>query len=174
MYFPSFTDETFAQNAAEKGFHAPINVLWMRHIENGELEEADRIMKSYLREEPSLMFNSTLKVARERNDEKIVLNLLKSLADSKVSEAALGVVHSSLIDVYCQQKKYDEALNAVNNSIKAVCLENISRDSLIRVKKGLEAAGKEFPHKIPDKKSVKAVDSSSSSSSSDDESTVKN
>ncbi|KAG4076134.1 hypothetical protein HA402_011480 [Bradysia odoriphaga] len=160
--------EKFAQNAAERGFYAPINILWMNSIENGNLEQADRLMKNYLADQPKIMFGNTLKTARQRKDETIVLNLLKSLADSKVSETALGAVHSCLIDVYCLQQNYDEALNAVNNTIKDVCLENVKRSSLLKVKEGLEAAGKTFPHKIPDKKKKNAADSSSSSSSDDE------
>ncbi|KAG4071984.1 hypothetical protein HA402_016224 [Bradysia odoriphaga] len=159
----------FAQNSAERGFYAPINILWMNSIETGNSEQADRLMKNYLADQPKIMFNSTLETARDRKDEAIVLNLLKSLADSKVSETALGAVHSCLIDVYCLKQKYDEALNAVNNTIKDVCLENVNRSSPLKVKNGLEAAGKTFPHKIPDKKKKNAADSSSSSSSSDDE-----
>ncbi|KAG4073612.1 hypothetical protein HA402_000836 [Bradysia odoriphaga] len=126
-------------------------------------------MKNYLAGQPMIIFSSILRTARDRKDETIVLNLLKSLADSKVSETALGAVHSCLIDVYCLQQKYDEALNAVNNTIKDVCLENVDRSSLLEVKNGLEAAGKTFPHKIPDKKKKEAADSSSSTSSSSDD-----
>jgi len=101
--------------------------------------------------------------------------LLTALKDTKVSEGGLGAVHSCLIDVHCLHEKYDEALNAIDNAIKDVCLENINRTALVRVKDGLEKAGKKFPHKIPDKKKVNAVDSSSSSSSSssDDEPPIK-
>ncbi|XP_037041039.1 leucine-rich PPR motif-containing protein, mitochondrial isoform X2 [Bradysia coprophila] len=160
--------EKFAQNVAERGFYAPLNILWMNSIETGNLEQADRLMKTYLADQPKLMFNNTLKTARDRKDETIVLNMLKSLANSKISETALGAVHSCLIDVYCLQQKYDEALNAVNNTIKDVCLENVNRSSLLKVKEGLEAAGKKFPHQIPDKKKKNAADSSSSSSSDDE------
>lgn len=148
----------------------------MDFIENGKWEQADRIMKNYLANSPRIMFQNILTTARKRKDETIVLNVLKSLADSnsKIAENHLGVIYSGLIDVYCLQEKYDEALNAVDRAIKDVCLENINRSALTKVKVGLEAAGKTFPHKIPDKKKVNAADSSSSSSSSsDDESTVK-
>lgn len=174
--FPvSFTVEKFAVNVAEKGIYAPVNVMWMHYVETGKLDLADHIMKNYLMESPRIMFNHTLKLARDRNDEKVVQNLLRSLKDSKVSEGGLGTVHSCLIDVFCAQDKYDDALNAVDNAIKDVCLENINRTALLRVQDGLEKVGKKFPHKIPDKKKVNAANdtSSSSSSSSDDEPPVK-
>lgn len=145
----------------------------MNHIENGKLDSAERIMKSYLIDSPKLMFNHTLKLARERKDENIVKNLLNALKDTKVSEGGFGAVHSCLIDVLCLQGKFDEAQQAVDNAIKDVCLENINRTALEKVKVGLELAGKQFPHKIPDRKKSNAVDSSSSSSSSDDEPPVK-
>ncbi len=169
--------EKFALDCAEKGFYAPFNVLWMNDVENGKLDSADGIMKKYLSETPKIMFNHTLKVARDRKDEQIVKNLLIALKDSKVSESGLGTVHSCLIDVYTSQEKYDDALQAVNDAIKDVCLENINRTALVRVKDGLEAAGKKFTHTIPDSKKKKvnarADSSSSSSSSSDDEPPVK-
>lgn len=158
---------------AEKGILAPINIMWMCHIENGKLDQADRIMKNFLSDTPRIMFNHTLRVARERNDVTIVKNLLESLKGAKVTESALGTVHSCLIDVYCAQEMYNDALNAVDNAIKDVCLENINRTALGRVKDGLAAAGKNFPHTIPNKKKANAAESSSSSSSSDDEPPVK-
>lgn len=146
----------------------------MNHIENGKMDSAERIMKNYLTETPKLMFMHTTKVARDRKDANIAKNLLTALKDSKVSEGGLGAVHSCLIDVYCLQENYDDAMKAVDNAVKDVCLEHINRTALLRVKEGLEKAGKNFPHKIPDKKKVNAADSSSSSSSSsDDEPPVK-
>lgn len=145
----------------------------MNFVENGKLDQADRIMKTYLADQPKIIFQNPLRVARARRDETIVLNVLKALADSKIAESHQGVVYSCLIDVYCLQGKYDKALEAVDRSIKDVCLENINRSTLQTLKSGLEAAGKTFPHKIPDNKKVNAADSSSGSSSSDDESAVK-
>lgn len=167
-----FTVEKFANDVAEKGIHSPINIVWINHIENGKLDQAERIMKNYLIETPKIMFNHALRVARDRKDEKIIKNLLQSLKESKVSEGGLGAVHSCLIDIYCLQEKYDEALKAVDSAIKDTSLENINRTALQRVQEGLAKTGKKFPHEIPDKKK-NAVDSSSSSSSSDDEPPVK-
>lgn len=141
----------------------------MKYIENGKLDSADRIMKNFLIESPRILFSHTLKVARNLNDETMVKNLLNALKESKVTERGLGLVHSCLIDLNCAQEKYDDALNAVNNAIKDVCLENLNRTALIKVKNGLEKAGKQFPHEIPDRKKVNASDSSSS----DDEPPVK-
>lgn len=166
------TVEKFAVGLAEKGIYSPVNILWMRYIENGQLEAAERIMKNYLINSPRLLFHHTIRLACERKDENIAKNLLNALKESKVTKGAIGAVHSCIVDVYCLQEKFNEALNAVDNGIKDVCLENLNRTSLMKVKDGLEKEGKTFPHKIPDKK-VNAADTSSSSSSSDDEPPVK-
>lgn len=173
LSFISSTVEKFACSQAERGVYSPINIVWMHHIEKGELDAADRIMKNYLSNSPRIMFGHTTKLARERNDENVAKNLLIALKDSKLSEKAWGTVHSCLIDVYCSQEKYDDALKAVDNAINDVSLENINRTALRRVKDGIEKGGKKFPYKIPENKNTNAADSSSSSSSSSDDEPVK-
>lgn len=126
-------------------------------------------MRSYLHDSPTFNFRHTLKVPRARNDVTIALNLLKALKGTEIPERALGKVHSCIIDVYCAQQKYDDALKAVDNAINDVCLENVYGTTLLRVKNGLEAAGKQFPYKIPDMK----ANSSDGSSSDNDEPPVK-
>ncbi|KAG4070373.1 hypothetical protein HA402_006515 [Bradysia odoriphaga] len=162
--------EKFAEDMAEREFFIPIKIMWSHHIENGKLGDADRIFKNYLRESPpTVMLNSILRTALHRNDETIVLNLLNTLADNNVSQMNLAAIHCCLIDVYCSQLKFDEALKAVDGAIRAVSLENIKRAILVRVKDGLESEGKVFPHKIPDKKKSKAAGDVTRSNSSDDE-----
>lgn len=162
--------EKFASEVADRGFLAPMNILWMRQIEAGNLDQADDgIMKKYLTETPTVMFHHTLRTARERNDVDIVKNLLTGLKCSKVSERDVGSVHSCLIDIYSSLGKYEEALTAIDDAIRDVCLENIARATLLRVKTGSEAEGKKFPHNITNGKKVNATDSSSSSSSSSDD-----
>lgn len=135
-FFYPFTVEKFALDIAEKGVYVPINVIWMNDIMNGKLDSADGIRKKYLNETPKIMFNHLLKVARDRKEKQIIKKLLVALKDSKVSEGGLGTIHSCIIDVYSAQEKYDDALRAV----KDVCLENLNRTALFRVKEGLEAA----------------------------------
>lgn len=144
----------------------------MHHIENGKLEAAEHIMKNYLINSPKIMFVHSMKLARESKDVNLANNLLQALKASKVSEGGIGAAHSCLVDVYCSQGKFDEAQKALDNAIKDVCLENLNRTALEKVRDGLAKEGKTFPYKIPDRK-ASAPDTSSSSSSSDDEPPVK-
>ncbi|XP_037041583.1 leucine-rich PPR motif-containing protein, mitochondrial-like [Bradysia coprophila] len=162
--------QKFAEDMADREFLVPIKIMWSHHIENGKLDEADRICSKYFSESPPIvMFNSILRTALYRNDEKIALNLLNLLADRNVAQMDLAAIHCCLIDVYCSQQRFDEALKAVDGAIRAVSLENIKRATLVFVKDGLESEGKVFPHKIPDKKKLNAAGDVKRSNSSDDE-----
>lgn len=174
--FPDLTPkfEQIATKYAEKQILGPMNVLWMHYVIKNDTR-ADDVFKQYMTHSPRLMFQRVLTKAREDQDEELALRLIKSLANAKVSEGAIGNVHSCLIDIYAAKDNADACLTAVTNSVKEVCLENINRTALMRAKACVEKAGKKFPHTIPDEKSSKKQDtsSSSSSSSSDDEVTRK-
>lgn len=163
------TVEKFADDMAEREFLVPIKIIWSHHIENGKLEEADRIMKNYLHESPTDLFNSLLRTALQRNDVKIPLNLLNALIDKNLSQNDLAAIHNCLIDVYCSQKNFDEALKAIESAMIDVPLDNIKRTTLVSVKDGLESEGKIFPHKILDKEKLNARGGVRRNSSSDDE-----
>jgi len=113
------------------------------------------------------MFQRILQVSREKQDENIINNLITNLKQTKISEGALGNAYSCYIDILCTKEKYDEALEVLKTKvIPDVCLENVNKTALTRLKKGLEASGKSFPYEIPKKIISKNDDTSSSSSSS--------
>jgi leucine-rich PPR motif-containing protein, mitochondrial len=133
--------------------------------------KAEAIFKNYLIDSPRLMFQKVIQTGRDKQDEKLVESLIDLLHGAKVSEGAIGNVHSCLLDIYAAKDNADGCLKAIERSLKDVSFENINRTALLRAKECVEKAGKKFPHKIPDKKTSNQQDSSSSSSSSssDDE-----
>lgn len=121
------------------------------------------------------MFHRIIQHAREKEDialtEKLI-SVLKNL--TQISEGAIGNVYSAHIDIQVAKGNATEILDSVKKAVDSVCLENINATALSRAKKSVEAAGKAFPYKIPEKKTKsKDSSSSSSSSSSDDEVTKK-
>lgn len=156
-----------------------MNVLWMHHFVAKNMEESERIWKSHLSNAPRLMFQRVVTLAREKQDDDMIRNLISVLKQAKVSEGAVGNAYSCLLDIHTTRNEFDRALEALDEAIKDVCLENINRTALMRIKEGVEAAGKSFPHKIPKKKEKSdnqtgySSSSTSSSSSSDDEPVTK-
>lgn len=137
------------------GDEAASKELWDKHLSNA----------------PRLMFQRVLQTAREQNDEKLALAVINQLRESKISEGAIGNAYSCLIDIHTTNKSLDKALDTLKTAIKDICLENVNRTALLRLKTALQEENKEFPYEIPEKKSQK--DSSSSSQSSDDDVTPK-
>jgi leucine-rich PPR motif-containing protein len=166
--------EEMAEKYAAKGIIGPMNVLWVHHFIKENTDACNRIWDNHLSVAPRLMFQRIVHLAREKQDEKLIQRLIELLKQTKVSEGAIGNAYSCLLDVYATKEQYENGLIALDIAVKDVCLENINRTALVRIKAGLEKSGKDFPHKIPDrllKQNDDPLDSSSSSSSSssDDE-----
>lgn len=122
------------------------------------------------------MFHRIIQHAREKEDTAITEKLISILKNAThVSEGAIGNAYSALIDIQTAKGNATEILETVKKAVDAVCLENINATALSRAKNSVEAAGKAFPYKVPEKKTKKqdSSSSSSSSSSSDDEVTKK-
>lgn len=171
---PEFTKqfEVIAMKYAEKGLLGPVNVLWMHYFINNKTEESDALWSKYLSASPRLMFQRVVHYAREKSDANVVQRLINLLRDAKVSEGAVGNAYSCLLDIHSQNNDADACLKTIDESIKDVCLENINKTALLRVKDCVEKAGKQFTHKIPERTTnakKQESSSSSSSSSSDDE-----
>ncbi|XP_055375539.1 leucine-rich PPR motif-containing protein, mitochondrial [Condylostylus longicornis] len=151
---------------ANKNILGPMNVLWVHYFANDNETKAQEIWDKYLKSSPRLMFQRILQIAREKQDESVIDKLVLKLKESKVSEGALGNAYSCYLDILSTKEKYDEALEVLKTKILAdVCLENINKTALNRLKTGIEASGKKFPYDIP-KRSPHNDDTSSSSSSS--------
>ncbi|CAO1333276.1 unnamed protein product [Diamesa serratosioi] len=163
--------EQLALKYAAKGQLGPMNVLWSFHFINNNKETADRLWNEHLVSAPRLMFQRIVHLGRDNQDHALVQRLIDLLRNAKVSEGAIGNAYSCLLDIYSNKNDADACLKTLEISIKDVCLENINRTALMRVKECVEKAGKKFPHEIPNKapKNTKAENSSSSSSSSSDD-----
>ncbi|XP_067623165.1 leucine-rich PPR motif-containing protein, mitochondrial isoform X2 [Eurosta solidaginis] len=163
--------EKVAEKYAELKQLGPINVLWMYYLSRGDEAASKSIWDKYLSNAPRLMFQRVLQTARDQKDIKTAESLVNQLRDSKISEGAIGIAYSGLIDIHITDNNLDKALETLKTAIKDVCLENINRTALIRLKTALQKQNKEFPYQIPEKKSQN--NSSSSSQSSDDDVTPK-
>ncbi|XP_058445927.1 leucine-rich PPR motif-containing protein, mitochondrial [Malaya genurostris] len=167
------------QNLAERYIKwdiiSPINVLWAHHFTVGNPEQAKILWDKYLTNSSRVMFQKVIQHARETNDDKLVRRLIDQLKNSKVTENGIGIMYSCLIDALMSKGQTEEALGALKDGLKDVCLEHINRSALKRLKQGLAEIGQEFPYIIPER-NVKPEDtsSSSSSSSSDDDVGKKN
>lgn len=161
-----------------------MNVLWMHHFVNGNDEAHKKIYNQYLSDVPRLMFSHIAHTARDTKNEGLIRKLIDHVRETKVSEGALGNLYSCLLDVYSAKEEYEQGLVAVQEAIKDVCLENINRTALLRIKDGLAKSNKDFPYKIPEKNTnsnggkldstTSSSSSSSSGSSSDEEPPAKN
>lgn len=149
-----------------------MNVLWVHHFINENMDACNTIWNKYLVGAPRLMFHRIVHLAREKQDEKLIQRLINILKEAKVSEGAIGNAYSCLLDVYAVKEQYENGLVAIENAVKDITLESINRTALVRIKTGIEKTGNKFPHRIPEKNlnnNEETSDSSTSSSSSDDE-----
>lgn len=152
---------------------APMNALWTFHFMANNEEQAKEIWDKYLTNSPRVMFQKIIQHARETNDDAMVRRLIEQLKDSKVSENGMGIIYSCLLDALLSKGHAEQALEALKDGLKVICLEHFNRSALRRLKDSATAAGHDFPYTIPERNVNKAHDTSSSSSgsssSSDDE-----
>ncbi|XP_054742086.1 leucine-rich PPR motif-containing protein, mitochondrial [Anastrepha obliqua] len=160
--------EKIAEKYAEQKQLGPVNVLWMHLLSKGDEAASKSIWDKHLSNAPRLMFQRVLQTAREQKDEKLAQAVISQLRESKISEGAIGNAYSCLIDIHTTGNNLDKALDTLKTAIKDICLENINRTALVRLKTALQEQNKEFPFEIPEKKSQKNSSSSSSQSSDDD------
>ncbi|XP_067009709.2 leucine-rich PPR motif-containing protein, mitochondrial [Anabrus simplex] len=159
--------EKVARKYAEHGILAPINVLWIHAMVTGQEAAAEKLWEEFLDQTPRVMFQHIAQAAREKNNADLARKMVDKLRKSKVSEGALGVAYSCLIDVLVNSGQPEEGLKILETAVKDVCLENFNRTALQRLQSAVTLQGKTFPYKIPEKGTKL---SSTSSSSSDDES----
>lgn len=164
--------EKLAEKYAARQINAPMNILWAQYFIDNKIEQAEAVWTKYLTNEPRLMFQRVAQVARERQDIELAQRLIDKLHSAKITDGALGIAYSCLVDVLAAKEKFAEGLKTVEQATQHVGIEYINRTALFRLKDGLEKSGQKFPFTIPDK--VKRApepenSSSSSSSSSDDE-----
>ncbi|XP_023722989.1 leucine-rich PPR motif-containing protein, mitochondrial isoform X2 [Cryptotermes secundus] len=162
--------EQMALKYAARGIKAPINVLWMDLFVKGQDAEAKKLWDEHLAGSSRIMFQHILQEAQEKRDENIARKLIALLQGTAVSEGVRGNAYSCLLDVLVNTEKYDDALVALEEAVKDVCLENMNRATLLRLQIGLQNQGKTFPFEVPPKNAK----SSSSSSSDDEQSTIEN
>ncbi|XP_017471472.1 PREDICTED: leucine-rich PPR motif-containing protein, mitochondrial isoform X2 [Rhagoletis zephyria] len=163
--------EKIAEKFAEHKQLGPVNVLWMHLLSQGNEAASKSIWNKYLSNAPRLMFQRVLQTAREQKDEKLAQTVISQLRESKISEGAIGNAYSCLIDIHTTNNNLNKALETLKTAIKDICLENINRTALLRLKTALQEQNRDFPYEIPEKKALK--ESSTSSQSSDDDVTPK-
>ncbi|XP_055597632.1 leucine-rich PPR motif-containing protein, mitochondrial [Uranotaenia lowii] len=149
----------------------PMNALWTHYFLNGQESQAQELWDKHLANSPRVMFQKIIQHARENNDDALVRRLIVQLKDSKISENGQGIIYSCLIDALVVKGQTDQGMEALQEALKVVCLENINRSALRRLKDAVTSSGREFPYQIPERTANKSHEttSSSSSSSSDDD-----
>lgn len=99
------------------------------------------------------MFQKIVQTARDKQDENLAKKLIEHLKISNVTEGAIGIAYSCLLDVLVSKEKIEEAVETFELAIKSVNIESINRTAVLRIKEVYEKLGKPFDHPIPSKTS---------------------
>ena len=131
---------------------APMNVLWTYYFINGQHDKAEPLWNKHVKNCPQIMFQKICQTARSEASMDMATRLVDLLQEAKVTSGAQGIAYSCLLDVMTQRQKYGGAMNKLEQGLKrGVKLEDINRTALIRLKKGIETQGEQFPFEIPKK-----------------------
>jgi pentatricopeptide repeat protein len=142
-----------AQEFANTGYVAPMNVLWTYHFINDNSEVADSIWEKYVKSSNQIMFQKVCQVARSTGNLNLAFGLVSKLADAdQVTPGARGIAYSCLLDCLCTAEKHKQGWNVLQDALsRGVELEDVNRTALVRLKTGLETQGQRFPYTIPPK-----------------------
>ena len=86
--------------------------------------------------------------AYEEKDVDLLDRLLNLLRKAGVSREDVATLYSEQIDILSDQQEFENAALVIAQAIKEVDLKMLTRHSLLRVKQGVESAGKVFPYNI--------------------------
>ena len=151
-----------------RGIVAPLNVLWTHYFIIGDEEKAESIWNTYLHDKPRLMFQRIVHAARTKKDEALVRKLIDHLKKSNVTDAAIGIAQSCLLDVTSNNNNPEQIIKVFESVIKETSIENLNRTAVMRVKNAYTQLGKPFNYEVPQRKRVGGKSSSSSTSSGEE------
>ncbi|XP_014274308.1 leucine-rich PPR motif-containing protein, mitochondrial [Halyomorpha halys] len=164
--------EEIASLYKEKGILEPTNVLWSHYVITRNSEKAAEAW-SELKPLGKLLFQPILKYARRAGDLPMVMDVVEKYKTRNLPLQGLGLIYSTAMDISLQSRNIEESEKLLEKGIEDCTIDNISRTTLLRMKKLFEINEKEFKYTIPAKLSRSNVSSSSSDSDSDGERDVK-
>lgn len=146
-----------AEKYASIGYPAPMNVLWTYHYIQGNHDIASNIWKTHVKDSNQIMFQKVCQIARTTGNIDLAFGLVNHLSEAgHVTSGAKGIAYSCLLDCLCVAKQHRKGCAVLKSAIdESVCLEDINRTALLRLKQGLEEDGLVFPYKIPPKTTKK-------------------
>jgi len=146
-----------AEKYASIGYPAPMNVLWTYHYIHGNHDIATNIWKTHVKDSNQIMFQKVCQIARTTGNIELAFGLVNHLSEAgHVTSGAKGIAYSCLLDCLCVAKQHRKGCAVLKSAIdESVCLEDINRTALLRLKQGLEEDGLVFPYKIPPKATKK-------------------
>uniref|UniRef100_T1HC17 PPR_long domain-containing protein n=1 Tax=Rhodnius prolixus TaxID=13249 RepID=T1HC17_RHOPR len=140
--------EEIAAEYRQRGLLEPSNVLWIHYTLTSNEEKAGEYW-NYLKPSERLMFKPIITRARSEHNDQMIANLLKQCQEAGVAPPALGLIHSTLMDILLIQGKENECEKALEEAVKVLGIENLTRRVLFKIKKTFELSGKEFKYTIP-------------------------
>lgn len=141
------TGEALAEEYARQTVTRPMEAIWCYHFINGNKDVAQSLWATYIQKGRDVFYMPITAMARQRNDEGMVLELIEYLKSSVVGNANLNGAYSTLMEIYSRKRSFDDALRMVE--IIRARSGHFTRTSLLHLKAGLEKEGRKFPYQIP-------------------------
>lgn len=160
--------EEIAKQYRDKGILDMTNILWTHYYINGNTEKANE-MWSHLKHSPRILLLPVLKHIRKNKDITLASNLLDLFKTADVQARNSGLVYSVLVDITNMSGDTAGSEKVLEEALKDCTIEEISRGTLLRLKRSVELEGKPFKYTIPAKRKRPGDTSSSSDSDSDSE-----
>lgn len=144
-----FAVEEIAEKYTTKGYYVGIWAIWQIYFIH-KRAESHRLWQKHFHPDRHLRFHHILEAAVQvQRSPELIVDLLDVLNKSGISQKALGIVHSRLINIYCHTSEYDLTEAAVHRAAKEVGIRNVNASSLRAAKAALRSVGKTFPYEIP-------------------------
>ena len=150
----SISVNQIAKMAWQKMIFAPMMVLWQWHFSQGHDDLANGIWsKNIVPFIKNIHFRHILDEARRTKNTQMIAKLIDLLQTTIIKRDDLGIAYSGWLDLLTELHQHEQALSILKKALttKQFELFNFNRDSLINLKKCVEAAGQQFPYRIPAK-----------------------
>lgn len=149
---PHLEDRVFklAQSKLKNQGHIKgINCVWSFYMLNSNYSKAQQLIQDNPELKGKIFFRSVLSEARRNLNMEMAEQLVKMASADGFTPLDRGIARSAILEVHLANKRPDLALNALNEALKEVGLEDLRRMTLIALRKSLLASGQNVPFQIP-------------------------
>lgn len=147
--FDVFADLALAETYATHELYSPYIVIWFQHLFSGNADAAREIYEKYMRKLTTLPSVETIILEAEKSDDHRPVSLLIDLLKTrKIHRQELTELFKCQLGIFSRTHCFDKAADALRDAERYIDMNEIPRELLDNIEKGLNTMNKMLPRKF--------------------------